>query len=364
MSDDLAISGLSKRFGTIRVLAGLDLTAPAGALTALIGRSGCGKTTVLRLVAGFDRPDAGTVAVGGRDLGPLPAHQRRIGYVTQHGDLFPHLTVAGNITFGLPWRRRDRRTVDDLLDLVGLDRAHARRFPHQLSGGEQQRVALARALAPAPDLVLLDEPFSALDADLRAETRRAVTSALRETGTTTVLVTHDQAEALSLADRVALLRDGRVVQAGTPHELYRQPADRWVAAFVGELSSVPALLSGDHADSLLGRVALPRPRHGAGTVVVRPEQITLDGTVGAVVLAVDFHGHDGLVRLRVDPTDGPPFEVMARAAGHLLPVPGERTGLRLSGTALDATADDSAEVPLTGDQLAPSIRSVRPVRDP
>jgi iron(III) transport system ATP-binding protein len=347
----LHVAGLRKSYGRTPVLRGVDLTVAAGALTALIGRSGCGKTTLLRLVAGFDRPDAGTVAIGGRAVTApgrhAPPEQRRIGYVTQEGNLFPHLTVAANIAFGLPWRaRRHRRGVAELLELVGLDQRYANRPPHELSGGEQQRVALARALAPRPDIVLLDEPFSALDADLRVSTRRAVTAALAAVGATTVLVTHDQTEALSLATRVAVLRDGIIVQEDTPATLYRRPADPGIAAFLGELTEVPAVLRGDVADTVLGRVPLPRPGHGDGAVLLRPEQITLGepgtGHIDAVALHIDFHGGDGIVRLRVDTPDGP-LDITTRTPAHHLPTPGQRAGLRVSGAALDSTSGDDNE---------------------
>lgn len=336
----LQVADLRRSYGDAPVLRGADLAVPDGALTALIGRSGSGKTTLLRLVAGFDRPDAGTIHIGGRNVAGIPPERRRIGYVTQEGNLFPHLTVAANITFGLPWRaRRQRRGVAALLELVGLDGRYAARHPHELSGGEQQRVALARALAPRPDLVLLDEPFSSLDAELRQSTRQAVADALATTATTTVLVTHDQAEALSLADRVAVLRDGVIVQEGPPVEIYRHPVDLGVARFVGDVAELPAALHGEAADTVLGPVPLPEPAHGRGRVLVRPEQITLTeperAAVTATVLHVDFRGHDGLVRVGLDEGDDG-SEITARCPGQLLPPVGRRVGLRVSGTALGA----------------------------
>ena len=224
----LTVQQVTKAFGATTVLTGVDLHVPAGSFTALLGPSGCGKTTLLRLIAGFDEPDAGTIAVADRVVvgsGQRPARSRGIGFVPQEGGLFPHLTVAANVAFGLPRRqRKDRARIAALLDLVGLSPDLAERAPHQLSGGQQQRVALARALAPQPSLVLLDEPFSSLDAGLREETRAGVAAALSAAGATTVLVTHDQAEALSMADQVAVMRGGRLVQRTDPRTLYRRPS--------------------------------------------------------------------------------------------------------------------------------------------
>ncbi|WP_324273451.1 ABC transporter ATP-binding protein [Blastococcus brunescens] len=255
----LTVTALTKAFGATPVLTGVDLHVPEGSLTALLGPSGCGKTTLLRLVAGFEDPDSGTVALADRIVAgegrSVAARRRGIGFVPQEGGLFPHLTVAGNISFGLPrGQRRDGGRVGELLRLVGLDPSLADRSPHQLSGGQQQRVALARALAPAPSLVLLDEPFSSLDAGLREETRQAVSAALAATGATAVLVTHDQAEALSMADQVAVLRSGRLVQLTDPRTLYRSPSDLDVATFVGEAVVLDADVRGGTAHCALGAV--------------------------------------------------------------------------------------------------------------
>ena len=242
---ELRCKGLAKSFGETAVLSDVDLVVPQGTLTAILGASGSGKTTLLRLLIGFLVPDSGTVSIGGAvvaEAGRLQVapDKRGVGYVAQEGALFPHLTVAENIGFGL--RRSERRRssrIDEALDLVGLDRRYADRQPHQLSGGEQRRVALARALAPGPAVVLLDEPFSGLDASLRSETRTAVLGALVAAGATAVLVTHDQAEALSMGREVAVLRAGRLVQTATPTVLYRTPADLDVARFVGEAVVLP-----------------------------------------------------------------------------------------------------------------------------
>ncbi len=240
---ELDVRGLSKSFAGQPVLQDVTLAVPAGRLVAILGPSGSGKTTLLRLICGFERADSGSVTIGGRQVcGPgrhVPPERRHIGYVAQEGALFPHLSVAENITFGLPRReRRQGHRVAELLDLVGLPPAYASRSPETLSGGEQQRVAVARALAPEPSLVLLDEPFSALDAALRVDTRHAVAAAFAATGATALLVTHDQMEALSMGHEVAVLRQGALVQVATPDRLYRYPMDAELAQFVGEAGTV------------------------------------------------------------------------------------------------------------------------------
>jgi iron(III) transport system ATP-binding protein len=313
----VTVTGLDKAFGAHPVLAGLDLEVPAGSLTAILGPSGSGKTTLLRLLAGFERADAGTIGIGSVLVdGPgvhLPPERRRIGYVPQEGSLFPHLTVAANVGFGLPARRhgdRQRRAgqVEALLETVGLA-GFGRRYPHQLSGGQQQRVALARALAIAPAVVLLDEPFASLDAHLRASVRADVQEIFRRAGTTAVLVTHDQDEALSVADRVAALRDGRIAQCAPPDDLYRRPADPWLAGFVGDANLVEGVVSGSTVKTLLGclpldpAAAIPRSA-GQVTVLIRPEQINIvpneDGLT-AHVTSYRYHGHDAV--LYVQPED-------------------------------------------------------------
>jgi iron(III) transport system ATP-binding protein len=245
----LALAGVRKAFGARTILADITLDVASGGVLAVLGASGSGKTTLLRLVCGFERSGGGTIRLG-RDLvsGPglhVAPERRRVGYVAQDGALFPHLSVADNIAFGLSRRERRRRhRVAELLELVGLPAGYADRPPQELSGGEQQRVSLARALAPQPGLVLLDEPFSSLDAGLRVETRQAVAAALRRTGATAVLVTHDQAEALSMGDAVGVLRDGRLVQVAAPETLYRRPADIALARFLGEAVVLPGEAGG------------------------------------------------------------------------------------------------------------------------
>jgi len=334
----LTVRGVHKSFGATPVLNGVDLHVADGSLTALLGESGCGKTTLLRLIAGFDNPDAGTIGFGeqlvfghGRSV---KARIRRVGYVPQEGALFPHLDVAHNIAFGLPrQQRRAGQRVTELLELVGLSAAHALRLPHQLSGGQQQRVALARALAPQPTLVLLDEPFSSLDASLRAETRRAVSDALRTAGATAVLVTHDQTEALSMADEVAVMRDGRVTQLGTPAQVYDHPTDTMTAAFVGEAVLLPATVHNGLARCALGDVVLQAPAaDGPITVLLRPEQIELSedpSAIAARVTHLNYYGHDATIALRLLPA-GP--AVLARTTSRALPAPQSTVGLAVTGS--------------------------------
>jgi len=337
----LTVLGVTRSFGPVPVLRGVDLHVPERTVTAVLGPSGCGKTTLLRLIAGFDDPDAGTIRFGAETVygegRSRPPQHRRVGYVPQEGALFPHLSVAGNVAFGLSRKDRTAARVAELLELVGLERALADRQPHQLSGGQQQRVALARALAPRPAIVLLDEPFSSLDAALRESTRRAVGAALVAAGTTAVLVTHDQAEALSLADQVAVMRAGRLVQLDSPEEVYRSPSDAGVARFIGEAVLLPAHVRSGRAACALGSlpVRAGSSPDGPASILLRPEQILLGaGDRGAGVEAkvrdVSYFGHDAAVRLEL--VGGP--EVLARVAGHALPVPGATVRLTVSGEAL------------------------------
>jgi iron(III) transport system ATP-binding protein len=277
----LVLRSVAKRYGAATALDGIDLDVAEGSRTAIVGPSGSGKTTLLRIVAGFEAPDQGQVTLGGERLadGPaaMPAHRRGVGVVAQDGALFPHLTVAENVGFGLD-RREPRRAdrIAELMHLVGLETAMLPRRPDELSGGQQQRVALARALARRPRLMLLDEPFSALDTALRANTRKAVGELLRTAGITTVLVTHDQAEALSFADQVAIIRGGRLLQTGTPREVYTRPADREVAEFLGDAVILPGELAGGVVRCALGRLAAhDGARPGRVTIMLRPEQIVL-----------------------------------------------------------------------------------------
>jgi iron(III) transport system ATP-binding protein len=299
----IRLDGVTKRFRDVTAVDGASLCVDHGEVVALLGPSGCGKTTLLRLIAGFERPDAGTVRVADRVVaGPtawIAPERRRVGMVFQDYALFPHLTVAANVGFGVARRERARR-VPELLEIVGLERL-GHRYPHELSGGQQQRVALARALAPAPELVLLDEPWSNVDPFLRNALRAEVTEIIRPLGVTVLLVTHDREEAFSLADRIALMRDGKVVQEGTAEELYFAPTTRWAAEFVGAAN----VLSGSVTD---GRVRTPIgafPTSSAGSdaqVLIRPELLELepDDAGDAEVVAREFRGHDVFYRVRLD----------------------------------------------------------------
>ncbi|MHB8467569.1 MAG: ABC transporter ATP-binding protein [Acidimicrobiales bacterium] len=279
----IGVRGITKSFGATPVLRGVDLTIHG--LTAVLGASGSGKTTLLRIIAGLEAPDAGSVSIEGR-----------VGYVPQDAVLFPHLTVTGNIAFGL--HRRDRRSgrVSDLVDLVGL-RGLEDRYPHQLSGGQQHRVALGRALAISPQLVLLDEPFASLDVALRASVRADVCRILAACGASTVLVTHDQDEALSIADHVAVLRDGLIVQAGTPHELYTTPVDAELATFLGDANLLSGTVRERVATTALGTLPIDGDcPDGPATVLIRPEQIEVGSRgVAGVVTACEYFGHDAML---------------------------------------------------------------------
>jgi iron(III) transport system ATP-binding protein len=343
----LEAAGLWKSYGSVPVLRGVSLTVSPGTLTAILGASGAGKTTLLRVIAGFDPADEGTVTLGGVIVdgkrGRVPPERRHIGYVPQDGALFPHLTVRGNVSFALPRKSRRRRdVVAEMLDLVGLADLGGR-YPHELSGGQQQRVAIARALASRPHLVLLDEPFAALDASLRSTVRADVLGALRATGTTGVLVTHDQDEALSVADYVAVLRDGAITQAGSPASVYSVPADPWTAAFVGTANLLPGVPeTGAGGEPCVRTVLGTHPlrddslRHdGDVTVLIRPEQVTLsspahrpaDGPVDGTVTEISYHGHDALVTVDISGTE----VVRARSSGAMAPAPGDKVTLGVDG---------------------------------
>jgi iron(III) transport system ATP-binding protein len=277
----LQLRSVVKRYGGVAAVDGVDLSVPAGCRTAIVGPSGSGKTTLLRIIAGFEVPDTGCVELDGRVLADgihaIPAHRRNIGIVAQDGALFPHLSIADNIGFGLRRNEPGRaERIADLMSMVGLDAEMLRRKPDELSGGQQQRVALARALARKPKLMLLDEPFSALDTALRASTRKAVVDLLSAAKITTMLVTHDQAEALSFADQVAVMREGKLLQVGSPRDLYLRPKDPMIADFLGEAIVLPAQMADGWAECALGRIGIAdRERRGRGLIMLRPEQVSL-----------------------------------------------------------------------------------------
>ncbi|GAA1869215.1 ABC transporter ATP-binding protein [Asanoa iriomotensis] len=329
----LDAQGLRKSYGPVLALDAVDLTVEKGDLTAVLGPSGCGKTTLLRCVAGFERVDAGTVTLDGRAVAAagthVPPHRRHVTVVPQEGALFPHFSVRDNVGYGLDRSARRGGRVDEVLALVGLD-GYADRMPHQLSGGQQQRVAVARALAPRPPLVLLDEPFSALDATLRTDLRRDIRAALRADGATAILVTHDQGEALSMADHIAVMRAGRIVQHGQSNQVYEDPADPWIAEFVGEAMLLPATIANaTTVDTALGRLPLRGAAGAAGRVrvLLRPEQLSpTDGDL-AEVTRHEYHGHDTLLGLRL--ADGTPL--LARVMGQRTPPVGASIGLDVLG---------------------------------
>ncbi|MFH5207979.1 ABC transporter ATP-binding protein [Antrihabitans spumae] len=348
----VALQGISKSFGRAQILHEVSLSVESGSTTAVVGSSGCGKTTLLRVIAGFEAPDAGSVSIAGEcvaDQGrSVPPHRRNVGYVAQDGALFPHLSVAQNIAYGLrggPMRRKAVRSqVHALLEMVALDPTYARRRPHELSGGQQQRVALARALARKPDVMLLDEPFSALDSGLRAATRRAVAHTLRVAGVTSILVTHDQEEALSFADRVAVMRTGEFTQVGSPEEVYGEPVDRFTAEFLGDCVFLSGTATDGAAECALGRVPLRGnvPQRDV-TIMLRPEQliakVVADGAGGVgvgTVVASEFLGSDVVLEIEL-PGDQPAITV--RQASVLPPPIDAKVQIDVLGAAVAFAPD-------------------------
>jgi iron(III) transport system ATP-binding protein len=356
----LDLVAVSKHFGALAAVDAISLSVSAGSRTAIVGASGSGKTTLLRLIAGFEAPDSGSIYLDGEILADadsaVPSYRRGIGIVAQDGALFPHLTIADNIGFGL--ERNDPQRVNriaELIDMVGLDAGMLRRKPDQLSGGQQQRVALARALARKPRLMLLDEPFSALDTALRASTRKAVADLLRSAGITTILVTHDQAEALSFADQVAVLREGRMEQAGSPRDVYFRPKNRQVAELLGEVIVLDADIVEGWAQCALGRIRVnDQKRRGSAQIMLRPEQISITPTVpngvtganGAYgrVLDVDFGG--GALSVTIEllgarrttdgvphSTDEEPVRLVLRTSGIYSPQQGEIVSISVGDVA-------------------------------
>ena len=329
---ELRLEGVSKRFGAVTALERADLVVEPGLLLSLLGPSGCGKTTTLRIIAGFEAPDTGRVVIDGRDMGLLPPNKRGLGMVFQNYSLFPHMTVGDNIAFGLKMARTDageiRRRVGEMLDLVHLP-GHEERFPHQLSGGQQQRVALARSLVTNPSVLLLDEPLGALDKNLRENMQFELRRIQQTLGITTILVTHDQEEALTLSDRVVVMNEGRILQVGTPSDVYEYPHTRFVSEFLGTSNlfegAIEARRGGRNGGGLreftvrLGeRVMVLRATagddvaEGPAMMAVRPEKITpsehrpesgnvLEGQVLGHVFRGSYHAYEVALAGREEP---------------------------------------------------------------
>jgi ABC-type Fe3+/spermidine/putrescine transport system ATPase subunit len=352
---DLVLHDIGKRFGEKRVLDGISFAVPKGEVLALLGPSGSGKTTLLRIVAGFETADRGSIRVGEQAIGNLPPSRRDFGMVFQHYALFPHLSVGENVAFGLEARRLPKRLVAERVDaaLASVDLAgFERRRISEISGGQQQRVALARALAPEPRVLLLDEPLSNLDPTLRERTRRELAATLRRIGITTLLVTHEQEEAFDLGDRVALLHGGRLAQIGTPHELYREPATRFVAGFIGRSSLLPVTVvevepeDGDGlfpttvgGPALAPGAALSIASRGFGKgneadLWLRPEMLEICDSAApgtpftGAFLSARFSGPVSYLTFRL--AGG--FEIEIMVAGDI-PAPGSQVGLRLRADA-------------------------------
>jgi iron(III) transport system ATP-binding protein len=339
----LALSGVSHAYGRKRAVAGVDLAVAVGEIVCLVGPSGCGKSTLLRIAAGLEEVQAGEVRVGGRCVATpgrgVPAERRGVGVVFQDFALFPHMTVADNVRFGLSGgtaaAQRDR-AIASLAQVGMADYADA--YPHALSGGQQQRVALARALAPEPAVLLLDEPFSGLDTRLREQVRDETLHVLKDAGTATLLVTHDPEEAMFLADRIALMDGGRMVQVGSPTDLYLRPADAFAASFFGEVNEIPAVVHDGHADTPLGRIPARGLAEGtAAQVLIRPEGLTLSSpnetlsrlpTLGRVE-AARLLGRTSLVHLSVPAADGRILHLHARMPGIFLPPDGSHVSVVL-----------------------------------
>ena len=340
MTNAIVVRGANKRYGDFTALDNVDFTVPAGSLTALLGPSGSGKSTLLRAIAGLDQPDTGTVILNGRDVTGVPPQRRGIGFVFQHYAAFKHLTVRDNVAFGLKirkWRRAEiDAKVDNLLEVVGLA-GFRHRYPHQLSGGQRQRMALARALAVDPEVLLLDEPFGALDAKVREDLREWLRRLHDEVHVTTVLVTHDQAEALDVADRIAVLNSGRVEQVGTPAQVYDSPANAFVMSFLGAVSSLNGIL-------------------------VRPHDIRVGRTPEMAIAAVDgTAASTGVMRARVDRVVYLGFEVRVELTSATTGAPFTAQVTRGDAEALGITDGDTVYVratripPIAGQAQLPGV---------
>ena len=335
----VVISGLSRTFGAIRALDELSLEIAPGEFVALLGPSGCGKTTALRILAGFETADSGSVLVNGNDVSGVAAAKRDMGMVFQSYSLFPNMTALDNVGFGLRMRRmpgaRRRRQAAELLDMVGLSE-HARHYPHQLSGGQQQRVALARALAIEPQVLLLDEPLSALDAKVRLQLREQIRAVQQRLGTTTLFVTHDQEEALSMADRVGVMKEGKLEQIAVPDQLYAHPATAFVAEFVGTMNRLPGELTGAGEVRVLDTVVPvsgETPAGGATGVdaLVRPEGLVIEAVPGGNGIVTDraFLGSVTRIGVRLSGDISVKVDHPSAAAGAF--APGESVRISLPG---------------------------------
>ena len=328
----LELSGITKNFGEGNVLKGISLEVQDDELVAILGSSGAGKSTLLRLIAGFEKPDQGEILFDGKEVAGesfLPAEKRRIGIVPQDGALFPHLSVYDNIGFGISRDPNKDQRIKDLIALTELEGLEKRK-PQELSGGQMQRVALARALAPKPKLVLLDEPFSALDAELRDRLRNDVRRIIRAEGVSAILVTHDQEEALSLADKVAVLREGRIIQVGTPTEIYNEPADIGIATFLGDSVLIDGKIESGKVLTDLGKLtALNQVTDGdTGVVAIRSENFYLQPNPAgdSEVVGRVFFGHDAVVEVQT-----PTLKIRARSNGPFAPEVGMKVTVWVRG---------------------------------
>ncbi len=328
---EVRCEGVSKSYGSVLAVDDLALDLVPGGMLALLGPSGCGKTTTLRLIAGFDRPDEGSISIGSRIVvGPgefIPPESRGVGVVFQDYALFPHYTVAGNVGYPLG-RKPDPDKIGEALDRVGLARL-AGRYPRELSGGEQQRVALARVLVSRPGVILLDEPLSNLDASLRVQMRAELKGLLEETGVTSVLVTHDQEEALVMADRVAVMNEGRVIQVGEPREVYLRPSGEWVAEFMGEVNRFSGTAVDGQCECDLGRIDVPDDLSGRVTLLIRPEALAFtngpEGLPGRVV-ETGYSGPSQLITVETQAG-----RIVVREAGFHDRKPDSRVMVKLEG---------------------------------
>ncbi len=351
----LRLEAVSRRFSGRTVLKDISLEVPAGQITCLLGQSGCGKSTLLRLIAGVDRPGGGTIDLGGRRIvGPdcfTEPERRHIGFMFQDYALFPHLSVEDNLTFGLQDlpRREQQQRITEIGERIGV--AHLlKRFPHSLSGGEQQRVALARALAPQPEILLMDEPFSNLDQGLRERVRRETLEILRQLGTTAVLVTHDPQEALAVGDLIVLMRDGRIEQIGTPFDIYDRPRSVYAAEFMGPCNRLAGIWRQGEVETPIGRfpVSPGLPDGTAALACIRPQALSIEpdgGGISARIVSKTFLGESEQIEISVHPL----FEPLRMHSHERIPMAvGDKVGLRLNGAQIHVFQEtDSGNEPIS-----------------